>query len=176
MEELLKELEELSELTKDFGLFKHLFSDDKGTEILAKIRKTAEKIKFFADVSAIKEIGHPEGSPLKEVRETGRFVKIRPCAEEFEDKTFLGIMIGNAALSSTISIQEEEIVCSWSFYNPAILIPELGKIVYGCGSWWGLIKSEEDLKEITDLDIGNVWYVQALKTLSEKETSEGETD
>lgn len=166
MKELLKELEELSELTKDYGKFKHLFSDDKGVEILAKIRRKTGQIKFFADASGIKKIGHPDGKPIKENSHSGRFVKIRPCAEEFEDKTFLGILIGDAALSSSVDISDEKITCSWAHYNPAILIPELGKVVYGCGSWWGLIKSEDDLKSITDLDIENVWYVKAMKELS----------
>ncbi len=155
----------MSELTKDWDKFIHLFSDDEGKKTLAKIRETAGQIKLAVDFSMIKKTGHPKGDPLKEVRDTGRFVKIRPCADEFENKTFLGIMIGDAALSSSISIKDEEIVCSWSFYNPAILIPELGKIVYGCGSWWGLVESEDDLKSITDLDIENVWYVKAMKSI-----------
>jgi len=35
----------------------------------------------------------------------------------------------------------------------------------GCGSWWGAIDNEEDLKDITDSDIENVWYVQLLKKI-----------
>lgn len=168
MKKLLKELDELAELTKDWNKFIHLFSDDVGKKTLTKIRETAGRIKLAVDFSLIKETKHPEGKPLKEVRHTGKFVKVRPCADEFEDKTFLGILIGDAALSSSISISDEKIVCSWAFYNPAILIPELGKIVYGVGSWWGLIRSEDDLKSITDLDINNVWYVQAMKAMDKK--------
>ena len=170
MKELIEKLEELSELTKDYNKFIHLFSEDDGKKTLAKIRETVGKIRLRIDFSLIKEIGHPGGKPLKEVRESGKFVKIRPCGEEFEDKTYLGVLIGDAALSSSIGINDEKIVCSWAFFNPAILIPELGKIVYGCESWWGLIRSEDDLKSITDIDIENVWYVKAMKTLS-KETA-----
>lgn len=47
--------------------------------------------------------------------------------------------------------------------NPAIFVPELGKIIFGMESWWGRIKSEEELKDITDGDIENVWYVKMLK-------------
>lgn len=39
------------------------------------------------------------------------------------------------------------------------------QIVYGCESWWGEIKSPDHLREITNADIDNVWYVQALKLL-----------
>lgn len=49
--------------------------------------------------------------------------------------------------------------------NPAIFVFDLNKIIYGCESWWGVIKSEEDLNSISDCDIDNVWYVRALKTL-----------
>lgn len=39
----------------------------------------------------------------------------------------------------------------------------------GYESWWGFIKTVEDFQEITDEDISNVWYVKALKELSEQE-------
>ena len=39
-------------------------------------------------------------------------------------------------------------------------MPELGKIIFGMESWWGRIKSEEELKDITDGDIENVWHVK----------------
>lgn len=44
--------------------------------------------------------------------------------------------------------------------NPAMLVPQLNKIIYGCGSWWHRIKSEKELREITDGDINNTWYVK----------------
>lgn len=96
-------------------------------------------------------------------------MKVRPCGKEFENKTYLGVFIGYAALSSSISIKDDKIICDWAMHNPAILIPEKGKIVYGIESWWGLIDSVDDLKSITDQDIDNVWYVQAMKILQSKE-------
>ena len=57
--------------------------------------------------------------------------------------------------------------------NPAILVFELKKVIYGCGSWWGSIKSEEELdKLITDESIADLWYVKILKELSKKEKEE----
>ena len=50
-------------------------------------------------------------------------------------------------------------------HNPMIWIPERGEIVYGCGSWWGSIESMDQLSEITDATISNVWYVKALDDL-----------
>ncbi len=53
------------------------------------------------------------------------------------------------------------------YSNPAIFVPELKKIIYGCESWWGEIESPEDFKEITSDDINNVWYVQLLKAMED---------
>lgn len=44
-----------------------------------------------------------------------------------------------------------------------MFVPELGRIVWGCGSWWHKIKSEDDLRQITDDDIDKVCYVQLAK-------------
>lgn len=166
MKKLLKELDDALEQTKDFNLFKHLFSNDEGTKTLAKLRRTIKTIKFKAQITSFKDHVFPEGRPINETRNTGSFVSIRPCADEFSNKTYLGILIGDAALSSQISIKDDAILCSWAHYNPAILIPELGKVIYGSESWWSIIESEKDLNDISDLDIENVWYMKALKQLS----------
>lgn len=169
MKELLKKLDEALEATKDFNKLKHIFSKDDGVKTLAKLRETVGKIKFKVLASQIKEFGFPEGKPVRETRDSGKMVKIRPCSDEYENKTFLGVYIGDAAISSSISITNEALVCSWSHFNPAILIPDSGKIVYGIESWWGLIETEEDLQSITDIDVENIWYVKALKQLKQKD-------
>ena len=46
-----------------------------------------------------------------------------------------------------------------------IFVPELNEVVWGCGSFWQKIRSKEQLKNITDGDINNVWYVKALKQI-----------
>jgi len=50
--------------------------------------------------------------------------------------------------------------------NPAIFVFELNKIIYGMESFWAIIETKEDLKDITKDDIDNVWYVKLLKQLS----------
>lgn len=97
----------------------------------------------------------------------GQAVKISPCAKEYEGKTYFGILIGDVAQGTHCSIDDEgNLSISMSYYNPAILVPELGKIIYGCESWWGEIDSEEDLKKvITEDTINNVWYVQMMKAV-----------
>ena len=48
--------------------------------------------------------------------------------------------------------------------------PEMGEVVYGCESWWAAIENEDDLKEISDLDINSIWYVKALKGIDRPPT------
>jgi hypothetical protein len=104
------------------------------------------------------------------------WVAVRPCEEDFGDKTFLGLLVGDVALSVNFSdagLGEEDgthvVEIGRSDYNPLILIPELGRTVLGCGSWWSIVKCPEDLKKISDADINSVWYVQAAKALEGKE-------
>lgn len=100
---------------------------------------------------------------------TGDMVAVRPCAKEYEGKTFLGVLIGDVALTIGAEFRKETgtLTLVRGLYNPAILIPEKNAIVYGCGSWWSRIRSEDDLRQISDADIENVWYVKALKQLEE---------
>ncbi len=98
----------------------------------------------------------------------GQLVKIRPCGKEYGDKTYLGILLGDLPFTNYISYHEEtkELNVSVSC-NPAIFVPELKKIIFGMESWWGRIKNADELKEITNDDIDNVWYVKLLKEMSE---------
>ena len=99
----------------------------------------------------------------------GRLVGIRPVNEQYDGKTFLGIYLGDLPVQNIVALHKEEAVLVVSPHmNPAIFVPELDKIIYGYESWWGEIKSEEELHQITDEDIQNVWYVRALKQLGEK--------
>lgn len=97
----------------------------------------------------------------------GKFVMIRPCGEEYEGKTFLGLYLGELPIDSNISHNPDTKELNISFLNnPAIFVFDLNKIIYGMESWWGVISNELDFKQITDIDIENVWYVKALKQLS----------
>ena len=76
--------------------------------------------------------------------------------------------MGDLPLTNYISYQEEtkELNVSVSC-NPAIFVPELKKIIFGMESWWGRIENADELKEITNDDIDNVWYVKLLKEMSD---------
>lgn len=101
----------------------------------------------------------------------GDFVKVRLAGDT---RTHLGIMIGDVALTFATSHNEEtgELTLNRAMYNPGILVPALGRVVYGIESWWGRISSPDDLKDITDADINNVWYVRALMVLEAKAKKE----
>ena len=49
--------------------------------------------------------------------------------------------------------------------NPAIFVPDLNKIIFGCASWWHKIKNIDEIKDITMEDIENTWYVKLAKKL-----------
>ena len=100
----------------------------------------------------------------------GSLVAICPCGEEFEDKTYLGLYLGDLPIDISSGYRENDrTIINSVVTNPAILIPELNRIIYGYESWWYLIETEEQLEKITDEDIANVWYVKEAKKLLEKE-------
>lgn len=96
----------------------------------------------------------------------GSLVAVRPCGEEYGDKTYLGIYLGELPIQILTSYDPHiGVLTNSTMDNPGIYVPELKKIVYGCGSWWNEIESEEDLKNITDEDIENTWYVKAYREM-----------
>lgn len=172
MKKLIKELETAREFLKEYTKIKHIFSDDEGIKTLANLNRTLAQISLHVKASDIKDLAHPENKAIRKgfSCKQGALVKIRPCGDEYKDKTFVGFYIGDVALGSSITLTDEKkIQLNFEAYNPAIFVPKLGKIIYGCASWWGKIESEKDLKDITDSDIENVWYVKALKEMLEKD-------
>lgn len=104
--------------------------------------------------------------------ECGQLVKIRPCDDEkYGKKTYLGILLGDLPFMNYITHDPKTLELNVSVScNPAIFVPELKKIIFGMESWWGRIKNEDELKEILDTDIENVWYVRLLKEMSGSES------
>lgn len=107
-------------------------------------------------------------SEIKGLRNSriGKFVAIRPCKEEYKNKTYLGIYLGNLAIGHNVSHNSKTNELNIGFStNPAIFVFDLNKIIYGCESWWSILKSEKDLEDISDIDINNTWYVKVLNDL-----------
>lgn len=102
------------------------------------------------------------------IYDVGGFVAVRPCGNEYEGKTHLGILLGNFPQGVSYSQSKEDpdvIEVKLSHGNPAMYVPSLKKTIFGCESWWHEIKQPEDMKNITDEDINSTWYVQALKAI-----------
>jgi len=101
---------------------------------------------------------------------TGDLVAVRPCGEKYGKKTYLGFYLGDLpkAIWPTFN-SKDGILSIGTMNNPAMFVPELCEIIWGCGSWWHKAKSEKELREITDKDINDTWYVQLAHQLQEKE-------
>lgn len=98
----------------------------------------------------------------------GCLVEIRPCKKEYNGKSYIGIYLGDLPIQLTSSFDRTTgILKNSAMTNPAIFVPELRKIIYGCESWWHEIESVEDFKGISDEDIENTWYVQLAKMIGE---------
>lgn len=112
-----------------------------------------------------------EKGPLSTTK-PGSFVAVRPASD---DQTYLGIYLGDMPVGiAGIQKKGEEgkLYITRSYPNPCIFVPDLAQLVYGLESWWGAIRSENDLRKITDADIEGVWYVRALKALGEQEPTQ----
>jgi len=183
LEEIAYVREMLGKKTKFMWLFmdpevrdgENIWPEDKQAEYrakaaAAKLIQVCNEIDTAIQACEIKGIAVKEGSEICSPHSrVGSFVKIKPCKE---DKTYLGLYLGDIALSFSISsITEDTITVEHSRHNPAIFVFDLNKIVYGIESWWGIIENEDDLKCITDIDINNIWYVKALKAMSEKDNA-----
>jgi hypothetical protein len=105
---------------------------------------------------------------------TPKLVKIRPCDEKYNNKTYLGLLIGEVPVTPFVTLENDTKKLKVSMMrNPAIYVFETKEIVYGCESWWSPLESLDDLSDISDEDIDNVWYVKLLKEMQKKE---GEAD
>lgn len=124
--------------------------------------------KYITYPLTINELQLPKDKAIRDSYDAkiGDLVKIRPCAEEYENKTFLGIYLGDMDIGIGASFNREtKVLQIYRHHNPAIYVPAIKKIIYGCESWWGKIKSQDDLKDITDDEINEQWYVQMIKDM-----------
>ncbi len=140
-----------------------------GSADLGVYRKLAEmqeqRSSYPLEITGVRTQGFTELNPLSLNRQKpGDFVAIRPVNKEHKGKTFFGIYMGDLPIGANTRVDPKSgVLTIWPHHNPAIWVPALGRIVYGCESWWGPIKSPEDVRRITDDDVQNVWYVKAMK-------------
>lgn len=144
-----------------------------------KIKAVSEKVCEKCDRFKSRYIEYPltiNGIENREIdttglgHKTGCLCEVKPCGDEYEEKSYLGFYLGDLPLSIYSSYNEKTgILTNSTMTNPAIFVPELGKIIYGCESWWREIKSTEDFKGISQGEIENTWYVQLAKAMCEKD-------
>lgn len=142
------------------------------------VRGTMKEITYPITVNQIEFGDAPGFRPGRYRRkQCGQLVMVRPIAEEYGNKTFLGVLLGELAVSQACSFDEATglLKVDRCMFNPMIFIPEKNAVVFGYESWWGVIKSEDQLRQITDADIQSVWYVKALKQIGE-EIAKAEAD
>lgn len=95
--------------------------------------------------------------------ECGAICEIRPCGKGYKDKSYLGIYLGELPICISASYDPNTgVLKNRAVNNPAIFVPELKKIIYGCESWWREIQSVEDFAGISNEDIENTWYLKML--------------
>lgn len=149
---------------------KFLKESEKTLEELKELNREAEK-KFYSELKNVTKV---EYQPLKYNQKgymgypIGAWASIRPNADEYKNKTFLGIYLGDLPYQQVAAIKNKTTLEISHGTNPAIYVPDLKKTIFGYESWWGIIKDKNSLKKITDADIENVWYVKALKELTKE--------
>lgn len=121
----------------------------------------------FAYPIEVAGIANGETDAVHYRRDVGAFVAVRPVGKEYGGKTFLGIYVGDVASDVDCRFHRTTGILSIALgmHNPAIYVPDLKRIVFGYESWWAKLESPEDLRQISDKDIENVWYVKALRDL-----------
>jgi hypothetical protein len=119
------------------------------------------------------EISTVERGPCLKTRQNPMFGTLVAVRLAKSDKTFLGIYLGDLTIDVHAMYHKvKKTLTLQPVTNPAIFVPEIDRLVWGCESWWKPLKSAEDLKEITDADIESVWYVRALKELASKDKAD----
>lgn len=147
---------------------------DEIKEMTERLEKAAEarRIKYPITVEGIDfkvKIGVSKDGGWLSTGKPGSFVAIRSCKDGHGDKTRLGLLIGFVPIDAGVAHHKN--TNRLEFYvsgdNPAIYVFDLNEVVLGRESWWGPIESEAQLREISNDDIQNVWYVKALKQLAD---------
>jgi hypothetical protein len=144
---------------------------EKQVAVAEKFLKLLEAMNWQLALNSYKHIKTEAGPALQTNNvsmrgyECGQLVKVRSTRPEHGKKTYLGFLIGDVATSINVSIQGDTLNVGYGLTNPAIFVPELRTVIYGYESWWGAVKTPEQLAEITDETIQQQWYVQLLQNM-----------
>lgn len=93
-------------------------------------------------------------------------VRVRLCND---NKTYFGILLGEFPWITSASLKKDDSKLRvFTHNNPCILIPDKRSIVFGAECWWQRIVPGEDISDIVDEDIENVWYVRLIKEIQKR--------
>ncbi len=142
-------------------------SVSKDLEELRKRYVTQFEIVWPLEVSGMLVRGSMHGTGRTDNCKVGQMVMVRMC--DATKATHLGVYLGEFPLELFHQFDKEtKHIEVFPHLNPAMLVPKLGRIVWGCESFWGPIESEDQLRQVTDAEISDIWYVKALKELSKE--------
>ena len=129
-----------------------------------------KEIEFPITVNSFESHGEIYRNKVIGGGQCGDLVAVRPCKKELQGKTYLGFLLGEMAVGSSNHYHRtKQSLSRYLSANPAIFVPELKEVIFGYESWWSIIESEEELRQITDEDIENVWYVKLWKSLQKED-------
>lgn len=177
IKEAVADLDEAIEFLGDYNTLGKLWSEKPSERWLAQLREKLINVRHGIENTCVENIKFNGdlfvSDPDKCIDKPGEIVAVRPCSEEYnpDGKTFYGILLGATRVHATIERSEDlkTLTITPTGNNPAIWVPDLSRVVRGIESWWHIIESEDELKEITTDDINSVWYVQALKAMAKRE-------
>lgn len=125
-----------------------------------------ETLVSLKEPATVRAIGALKGATVLSVEtllgeKQGTLCAVRPVGDE---KTHVGFLLGDLGVNLHFGYLAGDQVVVFSYdYNPALFVPELGRVIMGYECWWSSIKSEDQLREITNEDIENQWYVKVLR-------------
>lgn len=131
----------------------------------AKRYTIGHEIVWPLEVSGVEFRGALHGKGRTDGCKVGQMVMVRMCDKT--KATHLGVYLGEFPMQLLHQFDKEtKRIEVFPNLNPAMLVPKLGRIVWGCESFWGPIESENQLRQVTDAEISDIWYIKALKELS----------
>lgn len=144
------------------------WEDEKIRNVSAEECETCNRFesRFIEYPLTINGIENKEIDTIGLGHECGCLCEVKPCGKEYQGKSYIGICLGELPIAIHTTFNKKTgILKNQTMNNPAIFVPELKKIIYGCESWWREIESLEDFKGISEKDIENTWYVKLLKKM-----------
>lgn len=110
-------------------------------------------IEYPCTINRIENKKIPSNQECLEFAKIGSFVWIEPCGEEYQDKKYIGILLGNLPIFINTTLDKNQVLNNHCVMNPAIFVPELNKIIYGCESWWCVIQNTKHLADTLIIDL-----------------------